>query len=120
MGLVCLDGQGSALSDDDLEMKSTVSNCSLARKQRCDQKKKDAKEAAAAMQISVNDVETFQDEVIITNDLDPSDITYEDKITEGQLEGCIVIQPMQNEMMALPQMMKKWKSNMLYNMQRRC
>jgi len=47
-----LDGQGTALSDDVLEMKSTVSNCSLAHKQRHEQKKKDAREAATANNVS--------------------------------------------------------------------
>ncbi len=77
-----LDGQGSAVGMDVLEMKFTVNNHSLACKQRRDQKKKDAKEAAAAMQIFVNYVETFQNEVIITNELDPSDIMFDDKIID--------------------------------------
>jgi len=115
-----LDGQGSAVGEDVLETKSTVNNRSLAHKQRRDQKKKDAREAAAAMQISINDMETFQNEVIIANDQDPSDNMFGGKIIEGQLDGCIVIQPMHDEMMALPQMMEKWKANMLYNKRRWC
>jgi len=69
------------------------------------------------MQVSVNDVEPLQDEVIVTKDLDLSEVSYQDNITEGQLEGCIVIHPMQEEMMAFPNTVQKRKANMLYNMQ---
>jgi len=103
------DGQGSAVGEDVLETKSKVNSRSLARKQRRDQRKKDAREAAALLQQSINDVETFQNEVIIRNDIDPSDILFEDKLIEGPLDGCIVIQPMPDETIALPQMIKKGK-----------
>jgi len=68
-----LDRQGSTVGEDVLEMKPKVNNRSPAHKQRCDQKKKDAREAAAAMQISIDEVTMFQNDVTTTNELDPSE-----------------------------------------------
>jgi len=113
-----LDGQGTAVGEDVLETKSKVNGRSLARKRRRDQRKKDAREAAALLQQSINDVETFQNKVVITNDIDPSDILLEDKLVEGPLDGCIVIQPTTDETIALPEMIKKRKATTLYNMRR--
>jgi len=104
-----LDGEGSAVGEDVLETKSKVNSRSLARKQRRDQRKKDAREAAALLQQSINDVEMCQNEIIVKNDINLSDILLEDKLIEGPLDGCIVIQPMPDETIALPPMIKNGK-----------
>jgi len=118
--ICALDGQGTALGEDVLEMKSTVSKRSLACQQRCEERKKLAWEAAASMQIPVFDTmvdgskitlddiverppeghtmtEPVQEEVVKQKDMDLSEVAYPDGVAEIQLEGCTVIEPVQEE-----------------------
>ena len=119
-----MDGQGTALGDDVLETKPTVSNHSLACQQRCEDIKKKAWEAAASKQVldgsMIMDDKPLQEESIVEKDMNLSEVLHQVDVIEEQLEGCTVIEPVQEEVLPHPDMAQKQKANMFYNMRQCC
>jgi len=50
------------------------------------------------------DDEPVQEEVIKQKDMDLSEVSHPDDVAERQLEGCTVIEPVQEEVLAHPDM----------------
>ncbi len=89
-----LDGQGTAVGDDALETKPTVSKHSLAHKQRCDWNKQDARMFAAGLQILASNNALDESQIIVMEEpLQDEEIVamaphltgfYQDNMPEGQ------------------------------------